>query len=208
MRIEILLQLVSLKAAFFMNFCLWLVLPRNLFCSKGAMPRGDGGWYPIALDCAPFRFPAPNSKTKSHSTFPVENATWLTKITKFDLWEVQRNLVFLFKKIVGTCSNELVLLNYVEIWSSFCELHLLCFYVPRTLCTSTRSMMPWRTEELRALKTRYPGILYLQLTTTEVSFIWHRSCINFWFVGFFLFWEDWEDADFLLKNPRKTHVPS
>ena len=45
----------------------------NLFCSKGAMPRGDGGWYPVALDCAPFRFPAPNSKTKSHSTFPVEN---------------------------------------------------------------------------------------------------------------------------------------
>lgn len=47
-----------------------------------------------------------------------------------------------------TCS-----LNYVEIWSSFCEFHLLCFYVPRTLCTSTRSMMPWRTEELRALQT-------------------------------------------------------
>lgn len=45
----------------------------NLFCSKGAMPRGDGGWYPIALDCAPFRFPAPYSKTKSHSTFPIEN---------------------------------------------------------------------------------------------------------------------------------------
>ena len=45
------------------------------------MPRGDGGWYPIALDCAPFRFPQPSSKTKSHSTFPIENDTWL--VTKF-----------------------------------------------------------------------------------------------------------------------------
>ena len=60
------------------------------------MPRGDGGWYPVALDCAPFRFPAPNSKTKSHSTFPVENATWLTKITKFDYGKFKGTWWFFF----------------------------------------------------------------------------------------------------------------
>lgn len=45
----------------------------NLFCSKGAMPGGDGGWYPIALDCAPFHLPSPAFKTASHGTFKIEN---------------------------------------------------------------------------------------------------------------------------------------
>lgn len=45
----------------------------NLFCSKGAMPGGDGGWYPIALDCAPFHLPSPAFKTASHNTFKIEN---------------------------------------------------------------------------------------------------------------------------------------
>lgn len=45
----------------------------KLFCSKGAMRNGDGGWYPIALDCAPFLFPPPAVKTPSHSTFPIEH---------------------------------------------------------------------------------------------------------------------------------------
>ena len=57
------------------------------------MPRGDGGWYPIALDCAPFRFPAPSSKTKSHSTFPIENDTCL--VSKFRE-RFFRNLVVIF----------------------------------------------------------------------------------------------------------------
>lgn len=37
------------------------------------MRNGDGGWYPIALDCAPFLFPPPAVKTPSHSTFPIEH---------------------------------------------------------------------------------------------------------------------------------------
>lgn len=166
------------------------------------MPRGDGGWYPVALDCAPFRFPAPNSKTKSHSTFPVENATWLTIRDQVWLWEVQRNTWCFFLKRLWdlfkwTCSS-----NYVEIWSSFCEFHLLCFYVSKDFMYIYKiddALKDWRVEGLENLGIL--DILYLQLTTTGVSFIWHRSCINFWFVGFFLFWEG--HADFLEKIHKK-----
>ena len=51
----------------------------NLFCRTGAISEGD--WYPIALDCAPFRLPSPAFKTASHSTFKIENAPW----TRFKL---------------------------------------------------------------------------------------------------------------------------
>ncbi len=123
------------------------------------MPRGDGGWYPIALDCAPFRFPQPSSKTKSHSTFPIENDTWL--VTKFREVFLGTWCFFFFAFI---CWD---LKGFCPCWDLkvfLCE--VFCVGLPRTLCISTRSMMPWRTEKLSwwyQLQRTTKGFLHLHI---------------------------------------------
>lgn len=74
-------------------------------------------------------------------------------VTKFDYEKFKGTLGVFFWKDCGTCSNELVLQIMVKFEVLFASFTCCIFMFPRTLCTSTRSMMPWRTEELRALKT-------------------------------------------------------
>ena len=116
------------------------------------MPRGDGGWYPVALDCAPFRFPAPNSKTKSHSTFPVENATWLTWLTKFD-YEKFKGTCFFFLKIVGLVQMNLF---FKLCWDLkfFLRVSLVVFLCPKDFMYIYKiddALKDWRVEGLANL---------------------------------------------------------